>query len=263
MKRTVCLVLVFFASQVLSSLAVLFFFNLPRLLHGEWPDADTLVASPAAMGLSLLLNGAVVWAAMTLLGWIDDGSFRSGRARWPTYAAVVLWMTPVIFIVNLLLETLTLEDLKADVFTMLVHDFWGASAVILVGPFTEETVFRMGIQGYLVRHGLRPWAAIAISALIFGAVHGNPAQIPGAAVFGLVFGWLYWRSETIWIPVAAHVFNNLVGVAMIWCTGGADTTLSGLCGGAGGASVWALAAALCGYAGYRYLDKAFGEKEGR
>ena len=32
------------------------------------------------------------------------------------YAGVVLWMLPVIFIVNLLLETLTLEDLNKDVF---------------------------------------------------------------------------------------------------------------------------------------------------
>ena len=76
-----------------------------------------------------------------------------------------------------------------------------------------------------------------------------------AVVFGWVLGWLYWRSGTIWIPVAAHVFNNFVGVAMIWCTEDTDTTLVELCGGAVAASVWALAAAVCGYVGYRYLDK--------
>ena len=42
---------------------------------------------------------------------------------------------------------------------------------------------------------------------------------------------------------------------MIWCTGDTDTTLVELCGGAVAASVWALAAAVCGYVGYRYLDK--------
>ena len=45
---------------------------------------------------------------------------------------------------------------------------------------------------------------------------------------------------------------------MLWCTGDTDTTLVELCGGAGAASVWALAAAVCGYVGYRYLDKVLG-----
>ena len=238
MKRTVCLVIIFLLAQVLSSLVVLFFFNLSDLLHEGRLDVNALATSPSALGISLLLNGAVVWAVMTLL-----------------YAVVVLWMLPVIFIVNLLLETLTLEDLNKDVFATLVYNPWGVLAIVLVGPVTEELVFRMGIQRHLIRHRMRPWMAILLSALIFGAVHGNPAQIPGAVVFGWVLGWLYWRSGTIWIPVAAHVFNNFVGVAMIWCTEDTDTTLVELCGGAVAASVWALAAAVCGYVGYRYLDK--------
>ena len=112
---------------------------------------------------------------------------------------------------GLLLETLTLEDLNKDVFATLVYNPWGVLAIVLVGPFTEELVFRMGIQRHLIRYRMRPWMAILLSALIFGAVHGNPAQIPGAVVFGWVLGWLYWRSGTIWIPVVAHVFNNFVG----------------------------------------------------
>ena len=242
MKRTVCLVIIFLLAQVLSSLVVLFFFNLSDLLHEGRLDVNALATSPSALGISLLLNGAVVWAVMTLLRWTDRKSFRFRQIKWPVYAVVVLW-------------TLTLEDLNKDVFATLVYNPWGVLAIVLVGPVTEELVFRMGIQRHLIRHRMRPWMAILLSALIFGAVHGNPAQIPGAVVFGWVLGWLYWRSGTIWIPVAAHVFNNFVGVAMIWCTEDTDTTLVELCGGAVAASVWALAAAVCGYVGYRYLDK--------
>ena len=262
MKRTVCLVVIFLLAQVLSSMVVLFFSNLSGLLHEGRLDVNALASSPSALGLSLLLNGGVVWAAMTLLRWTDRKSFRFGQVKWPVYVGVVLWMLPVIFIVNLLLETLTLEDLNKDVFAMLVYNPWGVLAIVLVGPFTEELVFRMGIQRHLARHRMRPWMAILLSALIFGAVHGNPAQIPGAVVFGCVLGWLYWRSGTIWIPVVAHVFNNFVGVTMIWCTGGTDATLAELCGGTGAAFVWAFVAALCGYASFRYLDKMLGEKGG-
>lgn len=259
MKRAIWLVVIFFLAQLLSSLAVLFFFNLPNLLHeGRW-DGDASEISPSAMGISLLLNGAVVWAAMNLLGWTDRGSYRLGRTGWPAYAVVVLWMLPVIFLVNLLLESLPLEDLNKDMFAALMRDLWGALAIVLVGPFAEELVFRMGIQRHLVRCGMRPWAAISLSALVFGIVHANPAQIPGTVVMGCILGWLYWRSGTIWMSFVAHVFNNFVSVVMFWCTGDVDTTLVELCGGAGAASLWALAAAFCGYAGYRRLDRMFGK----
>ena len=46
MKRTVCLVVIFLLAQVLSSLAVLFFFNLSDLLHEGRLDVNALAASP-------------------------------------------------------------------------------------------------------------------------------------------------------------------------------------------------------------------------
>lgn len=78
MKRTVCLVIIFLLAQVLSSLVVLFFFNLSDLLHEGRLDVNALATSPSALGISLLLNGAVVWAVMTLLRWTDRKSFRFG-----------------------------------------------------------------------------------------------------------------------------------------------------------------------------------------
>ena len=255
MKRTICLILIFLLSQALSSLVAIFFFNLPNLLQEGRLDMNILATSPSALGISLLINGAVVWAIMTLLRWTDRKSFRNTSLRWPIYFFVVLWMVPVIFIVNLLLETLVLEDLNQEIFARLVYNPWGILSIVLVSPFAEELVFRMGIQRHLIRHKMSPQVAILLSSLLFGIVHGNPAQIPGAVIFGCVLGWLYWKSGTFWLPVVAHCFNNLVGVSIIWCTGDMDTTLVELCGGIGIASICALAALGLVYLGYRYLDK--------
>lgn len=54
MKRTVCLVIIFLLAQVLSSLVVLFFFNLSDLLHEGRLDVNALATSPSALGISLL-----------------------------------------------------------------------------------------------------------------------------------------------------------------------------------------------------------------
>ena len=253
MKRTICLVLIFLVAQLLSSLVVLFFFNLPGLLQEGCLEMDVLATSPAAVSIALWLNAIMVWTAMTLLRWTDRKSFRLMGYGGKVYGAVLFGMLPVIFLVNLLVESFTLEDLNELLFNKLVHHPLGVLALVAMGPFTEELVFRMGIQRHLMRHRMHPWVAIAVASVVFGVVHGNPAQIPGAVLFGLVLGWLYWRSGTIWMPIAAHAFNNFVGVVMIWWTG-ADSTLCELCGGPVVAACVALLAVACVYAVYRYLD---------
>ena len=49
MKRTVCLVIIFLLAQVLSSLVVLFFFNLSDLLHEGRLDVNALASSPSVI----------------------------------------------------------------------------------------------------------------------------------------------------------------------------------------------------------------------
>ncbi len=70
----------------------------------------------------------------------------------------------------------------------------------------EELVFR----GYVLR-ALRPhgdWFAVFVSALLFGLMHGNIAQIPFALIVGMALGWLYIMTDNIWIPIAVHLINN-------------------------------------------------------
>ena len=56
----------------------------------------------------------------------------------------------------------------------------------------------------------RPWVAISQSALLFGLMHMNPAQIVGAGLIGLLFGWLYYRTRSLSLCIVAHMFNNLL-----------------------------------------------------
>lgn len=74
----------------------------------------------------------------------------------------------------------------------------------------EEAVMR----GYLLRE-LRPFgdpAAIFMSALLFGLMHGKIQQIPFAFVAGLALGWLYAATDNIWLPVTVHFCNNALSV---------------------------------------------------
>ena len=257
MKRTICLVLIFLLSQLLSSMVALFFFNLPNLFQASRLDVNMLADSPSAVGVSLLLNGALVWAVMTLLHWTDRKGFHANGCGKRIYFTAAAGMLPVIFLVNLLLESFSLKDLNEELLSKLIYNPLGVLAIVFVSPFAEELVFRMGIQRHLMRHQMHPWVAIVVASVIFGVIHGNPAQIPGAVIFGFVLGWLYWRSGTVWLPFMAHAVNNMLGVILMWCAGGSDMTMVELCGGPWWAAGWALIAVGLSYAAYLCLKNLF------
>jgi len=80
-----------------------------------------------------------------------------------------------------------------------------------LAPLAEEVTFR----GYLMtslrtRH--RPAAAIALSALFFAVIHLDPVRFAPVLFLGALFGWLAWRSGSIWPAVVAHATNNGLGV---------------------------------------------------
>lgn len=82
----------------------------------------------------------------------------------------------------------------------------------LVGLF-EEIAFR-GILFRLLEEGLGSWAALAITAAIFGAAHlGNPdATLWGAAAImieaGVLLGAAYMLTRSLWFVAGLHLAWN-------------------------------------------------------
>ena len=83
----------------------------------------------------------------------------------------------------------------------------------IIGPVMEELLFRGVIQKRLGDY-MHPTAAVVISALIFGAFHGNMLQFIYAFVFGLGFGYLYNKFHTVWAPILAHCAGNIMSVLL-------------------------------------------------
>ncbi len=71
----------------------------------------------------------------------------------------------------------------------------------------EELFFR----GYMQRRLLQawsPWAAILVTALLFGILHLQPHQVIFAFVLGLWLGVIAWRTGSIWVPMLCHAVWN-------------------------------------------------------
>jgi len=94
-------------------------------------------------------------------------------------------------------------------------------AVIVVGPFVEEVVFRFAAIKLLVRW-LPQWIAVVVSAALFSASHIQYAEMTmiGAGTLiniflgGIALGAAYLCSGTLWIPIAMHVAYNGMSLLM-------------------------------------------------
>ena len=91
------------------------------------------------------------------------------------------------------------------------HDS-GFLAVGVLAPIAEEMVFR----GAILRRLLDAldvrwhWAAIVVTAALFGAMHLNMAQGINAFVMGLLLGWMYMRTRSIVPGLVFHFTNNTI-----------------------------------------------------
>lgn len=80
----------------------------------------------------------------------------------------------------------------------------------LTGPIAEEICFRGVILGGLLCMRCRPWLAILISAMAFGAMHGSAVKFLGCTGFGVIVGWLFWRTRSILPGIAVHIAYNTI-----------------------------------------------------
>jgi uncharacterized protein len=80
-----------------------------------------------------------------------------------------------------------------------------------LAPLVEELVFRGLLFGWIQgRWGGGP--AFVVSSLAFAAAHVEPAHVILVLPLGLLFGWLRWRTDSLWPSLAAHMANNGLAV---------------------------------------------------
>jgi sodium transport system permease protein len=168
-----------------------------------------LVASPACFmavmltrrpGTTLLLCRPSRWAAVSaaallalvmhpLLLWMNEGI----RYLYPMNPAAVLQLRDI-------------EGLFANA------PLWQVLAVIALAPAVcEELAFRGFILSGLRRSG-HPLAAVLLSSALFGLAHGILQQSIGAAVIGIVIGYLAIKSGSLLPGVVYHAIHNGLSV---------------------------------------------------
>ena len=101
--------------------------------------------------------------------------------------------------------------------------FWTILSLVLFAPVFEELICRGVVLGSLrSRYGVT--IAWLVSSLFFGILHGQPVQVVNAFVVGLVLGYVYIATDSLWAAMILHALNNAVAYLML-VTGHANTLL--------------------------------------
>ncbi len=92
---------------------------------------------------------------------------------------------------------------------------FSALALAVWTPIAEEVFFRgFVLQGLANRWGSAP--ALILSSAVFAALHLAPALLLPVFVTGLLLGFLYLRTGSLWPCIAVHAAQNLVAVLSAW-----------------------------------------------
>jgi membrane protease YdiL (CAAX protease family) len=81
--------------------------------------------------------------------------------------------------------------------------------VAVVPSIVEELLFRGLIQKIFERL-MSPTVSAILAGTIFGLYHMNPFEVVPLIGLGVFFGLLRYRSQSLWLPISAHFFNNLM-----------------------------------------------------
>ncbi len=181
-------------------------------------QATSVQQIPANMLLVALVISSILSSIATTL--ICGKGTKAVFQRMPTCKSpakilllCLLTTLPLVVLSNGLIEVVGLPDNMNGEFSEMSTCVWALPVLAVIGPLAEEICFRYGVTGELLKQmPASPVKVIVISALIFGVIHMNPAQMLSAFLLGLYFAWLYVKTRSIWPSVVCHVCNNTIAV---------------------------------------------------
>lgn len=169
--------------------------------------------------LTSVLSGVITF----FLYWKDQQRRKAGflgQGEDFVWSPPVIWFSVIILAIagSQMLNDLILVFRLNEIFpyysqmtddTMTGQPVWLLFLTVgLLAPAAEELIFR-GLVFRRMKDFMNPWAAIILSALLFGIYHGNMIQFLYASLMGILLAVIYHRTGTLWTSILAHVVANL------------------------------------------------------
>jgi membrane protease YdiL (CAAX protease family) len=117
------------------------------------------------------------------------------------------------------------ENIASDLTGLLIKSAGIRELVIniiilaVIPSIAEEMIFRGILQQLLCKIFRSGHLGIWITAILFSAIHLQFFGFLPRLILGLSFGYLFFWSRNLWLPVIAHFINNCVPVVISYFVG--------------------------------------------
>ena len=109
---------------------------------------------------------------------------------------------------------------KATKFFTTFTSFWqfllAFLVIAVIAGIGEELVFRGLLMRKLFLGTNNIHLAIWLSGFIFAVIHFQFYGILPRMMLGVLFGYLYYWTGNIWVPIIAHIFNNGLAIVIMY-----------------------------------------------
>ncbi len=180
-------------------------FILAWLFYGK---ADHyLLLNRKASTMSYLLVVVLVFFTLPLINFIGEWNSQMQFPDW--LSGVEEWMKSA----EDRAAELTEAFLKVESIGGLMFNLFMVAFLPAIG---EELLFRGVIQRIFTRWTQNHHWGIWISAILFSALHIQFYGFVPRLLLGVLFGYLLVWSGSMWLPIAAHFFNNAFAVVAMY-----------------------------------------------
>lgn len=240
LKRPLLALLLFLIFQTLAGVMVL----VMLMLTGEGTVLENIsnrAFDARFMGIATLACNILIAVSCAFLfrrSIYTQDRHTASSTPWKRSAIALVGCVIGTTALNLLSELVALPNVLEDQMIQMCRVPWGIMAIAIGAPLGEEIMFRWGIMGHMLRRNISVPVSIMTSALFFGLMHFNPAQVFFATAMGIMLGILYWKSGNILWPLALHVLNNSVACLQVWLLGDKVKDYSLVDGIGGNTTAW-------------------------
>ena len=207
-----------FLSQILASrLCIMCGLELPDFTLAN--SADDQISLWAQLSMAQTL--AVIYPAamaLSILGLLIYRRLRGGTSKIAHFSikgfdpSMLLSAFVLMLALQFVIEPLT--ELMPEAPTTIGRGFFAVLVSVIFAPIFEEIICRgIVLESFRAKYGI--FAAWIWSSIFFGLIHAHLTAMFSAAILGLVLGYVYLRSRSIFSVIILHALNNGLALALM------------------------------------------------
>lgn len=207
-----------FLSQILASrLCVMCGLELPDLSLANSADDQVSLWAQLSMAQSLAVIYPVAMV-LSVAGLLIYRRLRRGTSKIADFSKKgfdpSLLLSSFVLMLALQFVMEPLIELMPEVPTTIGRGFFTVLVSVIFAPIFEELICRgIVLESFRAKYGV--FAAWIWSSIFFGLIHGHLTAMFSAAILGLVLGYVYLRSNSIFSVIILHALNNGLALALM------------------------------------------------